>query len=67
MKAHTTVINDYLVMSRRPPPDSDMGFWTEHRTKADAIDCAKSVNGVAYSRSRHIVSGTVNEIIVRLP
>lgn len=33
----------YYVLTRRDPPYSDAGYWTEHYELRDAIRCAKQV------------------------
>lgn len=33
----------YAVLTRRPPPYGDAGYWTEHYDLRDAIRCAKQV------------------------
>jgi len=44
-------ITDYVVMSRRRPPQHDSGCWTEHHDRADAIECAERVNGKVFKRT----------------
>lgn len=35
----------FVVMTRRKPPQSDSGSWSEHGTHESAVDCADGLGG----------------------
>lgn len=41
----TTIVIEYVVMTSCEPPNSDLGYWSRHYTRADAKKTAKQVGG----------------------
>lgn len=36
---------EYIVMTSREPPNSDLGYWSRHDTRQDAAKTLKQVGG----------------------